>query len=324
MRCGAVDEARPLQFARHRVDAPQTLDGIGLVHGQVDDDQRHEVAQRLAVFLLAAQRHRHHGLDRPVLDVGVAVLEQERAQGAAARGQHDVVDRHPVPLANGADALHRRRCVDPATVLTDRHVPRCRWRLGEEVGDGPPDVGRRVDHRPGVAECVDSGLCEARSSHSLFLQGGHQQLVRRWGGSRSPDRCLLVGRWVGLEIDEHRREVDVGHPVAESVVHLDDQPDMVIGQAVDEPQLPQRARPVERQRLEATHQRGELIIVARTGERGEADVVTDVEVVVVDPHGSGLVVRHLHHPLTRPRNTMQTPLDVLLEFVEADSSVGVA
>ena len=73
---------------------------VELVDGQVDDDQRHEVAERFAVLGRSAQRHRHHCLDHPVLDVGVAVFEQERAQRAAARGEHDVVDAHVVAFAN--------------------------------------------------------------------------------------------------------------------------------------------------------------------------------------------------------------------------------
>ena len=51
---GAIHETRPLQLARHRMDPPEPLDGVGLVDGQVDDDQRHEIAERVTVLFLAA------------------------------------------------------------------------------------------------------------------------------------------------------------------------------------------------------------------------------------------------------------------------------
>ncbi len=53
-------------------------------------------------------------------------------------------------------------------------------------------------------------------------------------------------------------------------------------------------------------------------------MIVDVEVLVVDPHRSGLVVRHLHHPLTQAWHPVHPSCDVGLEFVEADPSARVA
>ena len=53
-------------------------------------------------------------------------------------------------------------------------------------------------------------------------------------------------------------------------------------------------------------------------------MIVDVEVLVVDPHRSCLVVGNLHHPLTQPRHPMHAPSDVGLEFIEAQPPVVAA
>ena len=105
---------------------------------------------------------------------------------------------------------------------------------------------------------------------------------------------------------------------------LDDEADVVVGEAVDEPHLPERSGPIQGERLHPAHQGGELLVVARPGERGQADVVVDVEVLVVDPHRPGLGVRHLHHPLPEAGDLMEASGDVVLELVEADPATAVA
>ena len=131
-------------------------------------------------------------------------------------------------------------------------------------------------------------------------------------------------RRIGFDVDQREGEVDVGDSVAEGVVDLQDHPDVIVGEAVDEPHLPQRPCAIEGERLHAAHERGELVVVAGPRECRQADVIADVEVLVVDPHRPGLVVRHLHHPLTQARNPVDASCDVSLEFVETDPSARIA
>ena len=105
---------------------------------------------------------------------------------------------------------------------------------------------------------------------------------------------------------------------------LQDHRDVIVGEAVDEPHLPQRSGSIERERLQPAHQRGELLVVAGPGKRCQADVVVDVEVLVVDPHRPCLVVRHLHHPLAQAWNLVQPSFHVVAEFVETDPTLVVA
>ena len=108
------------------------------------------------------------------------------------------------------------------------------------------------------------------------------------------------------------------------MVRLDDQPDVIVGNAVNEPHFPEGACPVERYCLDATHQVEQLCVPARTGERCEADVVVDVEVHVVDPYRPTLPERHLHHALAEPWNSVQAAVDVGLQFVESNGALVVA
>ena len=122
---------------------------------------------------------------------------------------------------------------------------------------------------------------------------------------------------MAFEIDQCQGEIHVGDAVAERMVGLDDQADLLVDEPIHEPHLPQRPGAVERQRLQPTHQRRQLFVVSRSRQRGESDVVLDVEVVVVDPDRAPLFVGHVHDPLPQTRDAVQAAFDVPAQLAES-------
>jgi hypothetical protein len=102
------------------------------------------------------------------------------------------------------------------------------------------------------------------------------------------------------------------------VVDLHDQTHVVGRQPVDDPHLPERPAAVEGLGLETSHQLGQLVAVAGAGERGETDVVPDVEAIVVDPDRATLAVRDLHEALAQAWDSIEPGRDVVSERRERD------
>ena len=100
-----------------------------------------------------------------------------------------------------------------------------------------------------------------------------------------------VGRR-GVAVDEDVADVDRADAVDEAVVGLGDDGEAVLGEALDEVDLPQRAGAVERARLDAGDELLELLVGAGTRQGAAPHVVAHVEVPVVDPHGVREAARH--------------------------------
>ena len=84
---------------------------------------------------------------------------------------------------------------------------------------------------------------------------------------------------------------------------------------VHQPHLPQRLRAVQRLGEQPPGQHLQLVLVAGRGQAGVAQVVAQVEVRVVDPHGAALLERHLGEALAKARHEVQARLDVHAQLV---------
>jgi hypothetical protein len=115
-------------------------------------------------------------------------------------------------------------------------------------------------------------------------------------------------------VEQDRRDVDAGDPVDERVMGLGQQREAVIGQPLDEPQLPQRASAIQRLREHATGQALELPVAAWPRQRRMTDVEVDVEVRIVHPHRAPLVERHEGQPLSVARHQVQPGDDLGDQF----------
>jgi hypothetical protein len=98
-------------------------------------------------------------------------------------------------------------------------------------------------------------------------------------------------------------------------MRLGQQREAVVGEPLDEPQLPHRTCAIERLREDPAAQQLELLVAARAGKRRVAHVEGDVEMGVVDPHRAALTERHERQPLPIARDQVQAREDVLDQLV---------
>ena len=124
-------------------------------------------------------------------------------------------------------------------------------------------------------------------------------------GSGASSSC----RQLGLQAGQVSQQAHPRHPVHGGVVHLGEERDPAVRQALDDPHLPQRARPVQRDAGEVAAQRGQLALVPGLGQRRAVDVALDVEVVVVDPHRVVDVERDVAQLLTELGHRAHPGLD---------------
>ena len=99
-------------------------------------------------------------------------------------------------------------------------------------------------------------------------------------------------------------------------MHLGDDPDVTVLEALDDVHLPQRAAPVERTAGDVTGDVGQLVVAAGRGGGDAPQVVVEVEVGVLDPHRVVEIERDGGQSLPELRKQMQSALEELLDRVE--------
>ena len=192
------------------------------------------------------------------------------------------------------------------------------------VGGGHPGG----DHLRGGADAVEdlARAAQRRAEAAVDLLRAGQPLLPGFGqqldvgrlGAGEPGRRLLgrAGR-LGVEVEEDGRDVDAGDAVDEGVVALADDREAVAGQALDQPQLPERLRAVELLGEDPRRQVAQLLVGTGRRQRGLADVVVEVEVGVVDPDRPPLGEGDEAQFLAESRHQVQARGDVIAEFLVA-------
>ncbi len=121
------------------------------------------------------------------------------------------------------------------------------------------------------------------------LASPRASISRRPGGSAAGRRAPCVprpGRVArAARVDEHVHDLHPGDPVGQGVVELVEQSDPALLEAVDQMELPQRPRAVERRGDDAGDVVGHGARVAGGLDAALPDVEGDVEVGVLDPVG---------------------------------------
>jgi hypothetical protein len=147
-------------------------------------------------------------------------------------------------------------------------------RAGHLAGDPPGRAGDRPRDADGLAGTVARSTSASASS-----------CERDGGGLATHGRASSCARVAGSAETSKSTvgDVDARHAVDEGVVGLGDQREAVVVDAVDEPDLPQRAAAVQALGEQPPGQALELLVVARRRQPGVAQVVAQVEVRVVDP-----------------------------------------
>jgi hypothetical protein len=114
----------------------------------------------------------------------------------------------------------------------------------------------------------------------------------------------------------HRHQIRGGDAVDHAVVGLGEQRPAPAVQALDHPQLPQRLVPVEVLGEDATGHLAQLLLAARRGERGVAQMVVEAEVGIVDPHGRPRAEGHEADLLPVPRDEAELAGDHRAEILK--------
>jgi hypothetical protein len=109
-----------------------------------------------------------------------------------------------------------------------------------------------------------------------------QQLPPRRQGRGPPWRCRHRRR-IGGEIEERGEGGHAGDAVGDGMVQLHEQPNPPVGQTRQEPQLPQRAGPVQRPPAQPLAGREQLRVVGVSAEGHDVHVLGQVERLRVDP-----------------------------------------
>ena len=228
------------------------------------------------------RRRRHEAVARQFL-----VRVQVAAQGSAAHGEHGVVDRR---------ARHER--TDALEVL-DQEAPRLehavRRHLGVEARDGhvllaEPHVAERTeDGRRDLAERTGERPGEHQRPHDVVDQRAREQRDGARRRFRKPGLRRLRRRRLRRRVVQQRRDLGPAVDVDGRVVDLGQDRETVARQVeeriepFDQVEFPQRARQVQRSRVDARGLDAELAPVARLRQRDVAHVVLEVEVLVLDP-----------------------------------------
>ena len=241
--------------------------------------------------------------------------------GAARRAGHEEVVEAPAELLGGRlglapSAPAAPRCDAGASAGSTRasapgptRAPAA-WRTARAPTSSPasptiwvgsrrrprlPSAVRRDDAEPAaqlVGERVDGGLDEA----------GVDRLGR---GAIGCDRLGGVAR----DVDELLRHADAPLAVGDGVVELLDHRGAAVLEALDDEELPERARAVER----GAHERGgeveQLSHRPGVGQRRPAEVVVEVEVGFVTPLRRGEPAQGGDHALAQPRHLHRRPLE---------------
>jgi len=178
-----------------------------------------------------------------------------------------------------------------------------------QVANRPAEQSRHV-HPP--LQARRHGVAD-----QLPLVGNVLGLVRLGRG----DVCTL-----GNHVVERRHDLGAAGAVDRRVVHLGDHPDPVVLEALDHPDLPQRASTVERDRCDAGCEFGQLPTASGSWSVHAMNVEVDVEVGVLDPDRMVEVERDVHQPASKRSDQVHALEDQLtdgLEGVAAGHGLGI-
>ena len=275
--------------------------------GQRSPDGCDPVSQ-LAVLAGGSDRDGHLRPQLEALGPDAATVEPG-AERAAHHREDDVVDR-------GSESVHDQLEMSEvgahpleAPVGADRDVEgHVRRRVGErpaELADALEGLG---DPRQRVLGVLDAPLDAAgqaeRRLRELLDPARHHRRARRLRIG-NPRLVCLDGLGHRLKVEQHRGDVDSRHTVDEGVVRLRQQREALAGQALHQPQLPQRLRAVELLGEDPAGHSPQLFLRAGRRQRRVPDVVLEVEGRVVGPERSAVLRRRVGQLLPEPGDEVE-------------------
>ena len=265
--------------------------------------------------------------DRDEARPGQLVVREEVApERAAADGKHRVVDRRARhELADALELVDREAARlehavrrDLAVEARDRQAIRVQPHFAQRADDGGRHLAQHAGERRGNHERLHHVVeCGTREQRDRTRRRGREPRLRRLRRRRLRCRVVQERRDLGAALHVDRGVVDLGED-REAVRRKVEE----CIETLDEVQLPERAREVERSRVDARCLDAELAPVAGLRQRDVAHVVLEVEALVLDPVRVVELERHPQQLLAEDRREVQAALDVLQEPLEPDVPAG--
>ena len=125
---------------------------------------------------------------------------------------------------------------------------------------------------------------------------------------------------VGSQVHAAGHQVRRGDAVGERVVDLAHHRDPVVGQALDEVHLPQRAVPVQRGAGDLPDRLVQLAATARGGQLEGPDVVVEIDVAVLPPHRMVELERDVDQLVAQRHQLVHPAGDDLAKRVDVESA----
>ena len=270
-----------------------SLNGVVFVHRQRHDERGHQILQ----CELSSFGPHIMGNQRIDIDTGLASGNQGGSKTASHQRENDVIHRGTVGVG---DLLYRcqwHRNAGQRAIRSHWPIERAVWGSTDQHAQSVPQAKCALGCLDGMGGRMDDVVRHLdRFGHDRGGRFDGQFHIRRPSGRRP--RPWPLNRCPRFEIGENCSYGDRSNSVCQRVMHLLDQPDRSVGQALDEHQLPQRMPAIERQHRHFTCQVIELRFVARGIDADHSHVVRQIEVLVIDPHRSTKSERHIMHDLT--------------------------
>ena len=277
-------------------------------------------------FVAHQPLRRRIGADRHTGDqrcVGLAVVaQQQAAQRTRSHRQHHVVDRDAKLLPGLLDVRQReRRRREPASGchhVVDEALRRCEvagqvGMLAAFLGAAPHGVTPVASfaHQPGeLADQTDMvAPCRLEQRRPRPRDIGHVEHPHHFGRSLRRHR---LGHLVG------RR-----HTVGEHVMDLVDDRDAVVGQALGDIHLPERAAAIQRGAGDLADQLVEFASAARRGHPRLANVIVEVDFVVHHPHRVMQLQGNVDELIAQRRQGLQPRISDSAEQVEIEAALHI-
>jgi hypothetical protein len=296
----------------------ETLHRVGLPDRKLEDPLVHVIAR-------AVRGNRHRCADAEIQCGGIdEALLQERAHRARDRRQDHVVDRAAELAVHANGLLQRHDHVGEAAVRADASVERGLERRTDRVAEHARQGA--CPHLDLVAQALGLAREGAQSRHRLPRQPEladdlvHDELELRWHGTRTVGRRFGLGG-VDLRRQERLQQLLARGGVHQCVVGLEDHREAIPLQPLEDPALPEWTRAVESLGLDARRHLEQLIHASGPRQAGVAQVVVEVEVVVVLPDRMPLD-RDPLELLPEARRQVQPGLDASADGLEVDTAVG--
>ena len=283
-----------------RMDIGQPFGWACDMRAERSDHRRYLIAH-VALFIGRAHRDRRHRGQRLVGQI--VVREQVLAHGPANNGKEHVVylcaggeradrldigQRHAAPFDN---AVGRKRHIEARA--RGEHFAMDLEVASQQALGGARQPGQRARGNFELPRRVGDSVEPASRQQSGGV--GHVLAL--------PFVGLLRRGGVRIERVESLHQVDPAHPVNRGMVHFGDggkaarrDPGHVV-EPFDDREFPRRARQIEWARKDPRGLNAQLSPVTRFGQRQVADVVFEIERLVLDPIRIIEIERHPHQPL---------------------------